>query len=93
MADKVTLISRKDLKIEWFSPPGNGGQYRNRHHNSCRLKHEASGVTVQSTEHREAQQNLKAAFKRLCDHPDVKLWLARKVMEVRSGKTMEDRVD
>lgn len=91
--DKITIIGKKDLKIEWFTSPGNGGQHKNKRQTACRMTHMDSGVTVQSTEHREANQNLKAAFTRLCRHPLVKIWLARKIQEIRSGKSIEDRVE
>lgn len=39
-------LSEKDLKIEWFSGTGAGGQHRNKHQNSCRLTHLPTGITV-----------------------------------------------
>lgn len=41
-------IDVKDLQVEWFSGTGKGGQHRNRHMNSCRLKHILSGLVVTS---------------------------------------------
>jgi len=38
-------ISTNDLKVEWYSGSGAGGQHRNKHQNSCRLTHLPSGWT------------------------------------------------
>jgi peptide chain release factor 1 len=39
-------ISESDLKIEWYSGTGAGGQHRNKHQNSCRMTHIPSGVVA-----------------------------------------------
>lgn len=39
-------INESDLKIEWYSGTGAGGQHRNKHQNSCRLTHLPTGVLV-----------------------------------------------
>ena len=41
---KPTPMNDADLKIEWFSGTGCGGQHRNRHKNSCRVTHIPTGV-------------------------------------------------
>ena len=40
------ITSDHDLRIEWFSGTGAGGQHRNKHQNSCRLIHITSGLVV-----------------------------------------------
>ena len=37
-----------DLKIEWYSGTGAGGQYRNKHQNSCRITHLPTGITAKA---------------------------------------------
>jgi len=92
--NKVVLLSKKDLVIEWFSGgAGAGGQYRNRHQNSCRLKHPESGAQAQATDERSQQQNLKIAFKRLMEDPKMKFWISRRVAEVRGEETLEQKVE
>jgi peptide chain release factor 1 len=39
-------INDSDLKVEWYSGTGAGGQHRNKHQNSCRMTHIPSGVVV-----------------------------------------------
>jgi peptide chain release factor 1 len=43
---KKTTIQKKDLRIEWYSGTGAGGQHRNKHQNSCRITHIPSGVVA-----------------------------------------------
>lgn len=44
---KVT-IPQSDLKVEWYSGTGAGGQYRNKHQNSCRITHLPTGIIAKS---------------------------------------------
>jgi peptide chain release factor 1 len=41
-------IPFNDLKIEWYSGTGSGGQYRNKHQNSCRITHIPTGTIAKS---------------------------------------------
>ena len=41
-------ITQSDLKIEWYSGTGAGGQYRNKHQNSCRITHIPTGIIAKS---------------------------------------------
>jgi peptide chain release factor 1 len=57
-------ISKNDLKIEWYSGTGAGGQYRNKHQNSCRITHLPTGIMVKS-ECRSRQNSLDSAMAEL----------------------------
>lgn len=37
-------LQDRDLKIEWYSGTGAGGQHRNKHQNSCRITHIPTGI-------------------------------------------------
>jgi peptide chain release factor 1 len=54
-------INPKDLKIEWYSGTGAGGQYRNKHQNSCRITHIPTG-TVAKSECRSRTNSLDEAM-------------------------------
>ena len=41
-----TSVLDSDLKIEWYSGTGAGGQHRNKHQNSCRITHIPTGLVV-----------------------------------------------
>jgi peptide chain release factor 1 len=50
-----TGLRDEDLKIEWFSGTGAGGQHRNKSQNSCRLTHVPTGIVeARQTRSREA---------------------------------------
>lgn len=53
-APKLDLLER-DLRVEWFSGTGSGGQHRNKHQNCCRLIHLPSGLEVRSQRRSRAQ--------------------------------------
>lgn len=45
-AETLPVLEDRDFTLEWFSGTGAGGQHRNKHQNSCRLTHIATGVVV-----------------------------------------------
>lgn len=60
-SDRQTIeIRESDLRIEWFSGTGAGGQHRNKHQNSCRLTHIPTGVVV-TAQTRNRDSSLKQA--------------------------------
>ncbi len=54
-------IPDSDLRIEWYSGTGAGGQHRNKHQNSCRITHIPSG-TVATAQCRSRQNSLEEAM-------------------------------
>lgn len=50
-----------DLRIEWFSGTGKGGQHRNKHQNCCRLIHLPTGI-VRTAVGRERGANQREAL-------------------------------
>ena len=58
-----------DLKIEWYSGTGAGGQYRNKHQNSCRITHTPTGV-VATSQTRSRQNSLAEALQTIQTHVD-----------------------
>lgn len=58
-------VNDADIKLEWFSGTGKGGQHRNKHQTSCRLTHLPTGITCTSqtrsrdTSYREAREALE----------------------------------
>jgi hypothetical protein len=91
--EKVTILTKDDLKITWFSGSGGGGQGRNKHANCCRIHHPASGVTVTGQDHKERPSNQRDAWRRLMKHASFKLWLGGAVATVRGQEDPEKIVD
>lgn len=86
-------VTKKDLRIEWFSGTGAGGQYRNKHQNCVRIHHQESGALVTGQSNRNREVNLKEAFSNLIKDPKFKLWHANKCNEVITGKSIEQKVE
>ena len=59
-----TKRSDADFKIEWYSGTGCGGQFRNKHQNSCRITHTPTGI-VQTAQTRSRQNSQKEAMQKL----------------------------
>lgn len=57
-------INEKDLRVEWYSGTGAGGQHRNKKQNSCRLTHIPSGV-ISTAQCRSRESSYDEAFKSL----------------------------
>lgn len=59
-----------DLKIEWYSGTGAGGQYRNKHQNSCRITHIPTGI-VAKAECRSRTNSLTTAMSAIQERVDT----------------------
>lgn len=57
-------IDQNDLKIEWYSGTGAGGQHRNKHQNSARLTHIPTGHT-ETAQCRSRDASYKQALSQL----------------------------
>jgi len=86
-------VTSKDLRVEFFSGTGAGGQYRNKHQNCVRLHHLDSGAMVTGQSNRNRKANINEALNNLVNSPKFKLWSSRKVQEVITGKSIESIVD
>lgn len=53
-----------DLKVEWYSGTGAGGQHRNKHQNSCRITHIPSGL-VATAQTRSRQNSYALAIQNI----------------------------
>lgn len=54
-------IKESDLRIEWYSGTGPGGQHRNKHQNSCRITHVPTGH-IATAQTRSRQNSLAEAM-------------------------------
>ena len=87
-------VTKKDLDITWFSGTGNGGQYRNKHQNCCRIIHRDSGAMGTGQSQRDRQSNLKEALNNLANDKKFKAWIKVKTAEVTGEKALiEEKVD
>lgn len=89
----LLTLNRKDFTIQTFCSGGPGGQHQNKTESGVRIIHNESGATGESRSERSQVINKKMAFERLTKHPKFKIWLSRKLFEIESGKTIEQRVN
>ena len=89
---QIIDIKDKDLRIEWFSGTGAGGQHRNKHQNSCRLTHLPTGILVtaqtrnRDNSYKQALDDIRARLERLAaDQHMVESSTAKKT-QVGSGQ-------
>lgn len=92
MKELLFSVGKKDLDIEFFSGTGAGGQYRNKHQNCVRIKHRESGAMSTGQSNRERPANIKEAFNNLIKNPLFVVWHSKKVQEMLSGKSLEEKV-
>lgn len=87
-------VTKKDLKITYFSGTGAGGQHRNRHMLNVRINHPDSGVIVTCGDHKSKERNLKQAFKQLTEHPKFKKWHKVKTAEmIVKGEEVQKEIE
>jgi peptide chain release factor 1 len=60
-SQRDVAIPSIDLKVEWYSGTGAGGQHRNKHQNSCRITHIPTGI-VATAQCRSRQNSLAEAL-------------------------------
>jgi hypothetical protein len=77
--DKTPILSvtLKDCDVQTFRSGGPGGQNQNKRDTGVRIVHRASGAVGESREQRSQYQNKRAAFKRMTETKEFKLWLRR----------------
>lgn len=68
-SQRAVAIPETDLKIEWYSGTGAGGQHRNKHQNSCRITHIPTGI-VATAQCRSRQNSLAEALQTIQKHID-----------------------
>lgn len=86
-------VTKKDLTIQTFKSGGKGGQHQNTTDSGVRIIHKDSGAVGESRDGRSQHSNKKTAFKRLVESTKFKMWTSQKVLEIESGKTIEEKVN
>lgn len=89
----VFTVSKKDFEVQTFRSGGPGGQHQNKTESGVRIIHSESGAVGESRNSKSQHQNKKAALERLVASDKFKVWVNRKVYEIVSGKTIEQKVE
>ena len=86
-------VTKKDLKVSFFSGTGKGGQHRNRHMNCVRIYHPESGASSVGQSHKNKNQNLREALRNLVKNPKFRIWQKKKVDDILFSKQVEEKVN
>ena len=89
----LITLTRKDLEVQTFRSGGKGGQHQNKVESGVRIIHKASGAVGESRSVKSQYRNKGLALRHLVATPKFKVWLARIMHEIDSGKTIEQKVD
>jgi protein subunit release factor B len=92
MKEKLFSVTLDDCDVQTKRGHGNGGQNRNTRSTAVRIVHKASGAVGESQEQRNQLQNKKTAWKRMINTADFRKWLAQRMVELDTGKTLEQTV-
>lgn len=63
-------LPETDLQLEWYSGSGAGGQHRNKHQNSARLRHLPTGIMV-TAQCRKREESLRQAREALLERLSI----------------------
>lgn len=90
---KINLVSKKDLNISYFAGSGHGGQAKNKIKSGVCIIHKESGAMGRASDSRSLEDNKKSAFIRMTKTGKFKIWLNKKLFEIRENETLEQRID
>ena len=82
---KQVAFNDRDFKIEWYSGTGAGGQHRNKHQNSCRITHLATG-TVATAQCRSRENSLEEAKATIVARLDTRSWQSQSLSRAEDRK-------
>src|SRR5574343_761329 len=93
MKELLFSVTKKDLEIQTFCSGGKGGQHQNKVETGVRIIHTESGAVGEARDSRSQHGNKKAAFLRMVNSKEFKMWHKQKIRENLKRKTIDQRVD
>jgi protein subunit release factor A len=90
---KIHLVTKKDLDISYYIGSGKGGQKKQKTASGVQIIHRESGAIGRASDTRSQDQNKRAAFERMAEHPKFKVWLNRKLYELEKKETIERTIE
>ena len=81
-------VNKSDIRYEFFSGTGGGGQHRNKHQNCVRAIHEPTGITVTAQTSRSRHHNVQEATKILGQRLEMAHDLRLGASRYRSSKEL-----
>ena len=90
---RITILSAKDLDISYSVGSGKGGQAKQRTSSKVTMIHRESGAMGVASDSRSQLDNKRLAFDRLRATPKFKVWLNKKLFEIREQETLEKSIE
>ena len=91
--EHVFSVTIKDCDVQTFCSGGPGGQHQNKTESGVRVRHRESGAVGESRDSRSQHANKATAFKRMAESKEFKMWINRRVFEIKDKKTIEETVE
>ena len=85
-------VTKADFDETHIRGSGPGGQHRNKTSTGVRLVHRDSGAVGQATDSKSQSANRKAAFRRLRETQEWKLWFRERVRVAHGVPSAEERL-
>jgi peptide chain release factor len=85
-------LLKKDLRIDFYSGSGKGGQNRNRHYNCVRIRHMPTGIIVTASEERSQSQNLETAMERMSEKLEAMGRKKKKRVATKMPKAAREKI-
>lgn len=86
-------VTIKDCRVDTFTVGGHGGAGKDTSNTGVRITHLASSAVGECTESRSQAKNKQTAWVRMANSKTFQAWHKRKLAELSTGKTIEERVD
>jgi protein subunit release factor B len=86
-------VTQSDCEMQVFRAGGAGGQNQNKTSSGVRFIHHPSGARGESREYREQLHNKRAAFKRMTESIDFKLWIQRQLAKESPEEWVEKQIE
>lgn len=90
---KINILNKNDLEISYFIGSGKGGQNKQKTSSGVQIIHKESKAIGRSSETRSQDQNKRTAFERMLETPKFKVWLSKKLFEIREKQTIEEEIE
>lgn len=91
--EKITIASRKDFEVSYYVGPGHGGQKKQKTHSGVQIIHKETGAIGRCSESRSQAENKGKAFQNLLKTPKMKIWINKKLFEIREKESMEEQIE
>lgn len=81
---RSVTIPESDLRVEWYSGTGAGGQHRNKHQNSCRIVHIPTGI-ISTAQCRSRQNSYEQAL------TEIQRRVVDQIIEIKESVVAKNR--